>query len=637
MCGINGFNWRNPELVRKMNSSVKHRGPDDEGIYVDDMVSLGHVRLSIIDLSSAGRQPMANEDGLIQIVYNGELYNFKDLRSDLIDKGHRFMSNTDTEVVIHSYEEYGPECIEIFNGMWAFAIYDKRRNLVFLSRDRFGIKPLYFSTIGDRFVFSSEIKGLLAHGIEPIPDNQAIFEYLAFGLLLDHSDRTFFRGIQRLRPGENLVYNLSDRSFQISRWYDVDSRVSGAKEARESEVISKVKELFVDCVEKRLVADVPVGSCLSGGIDSSSIVSIMRSAVRDDRIETFSMVFPGLSIDESDCLDEIVKSTNVRSHRVIPNSDELVDELSDLVWTQEEPFPSLSMYGQYRVLKLASNRGMKVLLDGQGGDEILAGYPYYYVSYLIESLIHLRFRNFFEALKSESSRSPQFLKELLSYVLEGFGSYWRGSRLIKRVYWRFLKDFEVEGGRGVDDTAQVGNRFMSLDRRPGLYHALRSVTRLNSALLFDLKIRTIPSLLRFEDKNSMRWGVESRLPFLDYRFVEFLFTLPSRYKIRGWRSKYVLREAMAGTVPDRILMRRDKVGFETPDREWMRSRVFTDFAQKLFASGKFKSRPYWNAFEAAKILESNIRGDKDWTKVIWRIVNVELWNRIFIDGSWSPG
>ncbi|MDD1757575.1 MAG: asparagine synthase (glutamine-hydrolyzing), partial [Methanotrichaceae archaeon] len=292
MCGINGFSWKNATLIDDMNKAIKHRGPDDEGVYLDENVTLGHRRLSIIDLSPAGRQPMSNEDDSIWIVFNGEIYNFLEIKEELLKKEHKFRSATDTEVIIHAYEEWGPSCVERFNGMWAFAIYDKNKSRLFLSRDRFGVKPLYYYCDDVRLIFSSEIKGLLEHNLERIPNDKSIFEYLAFGFL-DHTSETFFRDINRLMPGENLFYDLSSKTKRIEKWYDLSSWLKNGMTLTEEDASKKIQEHLFSSISYRLIADVPVGSCLSGGIDSSTIVYSMRKLVQNSIIKTFSLVFPG--------------------------------------------------------------------------------------------------------------------------------------------------------------------------------------------------------------------------------------------------------------------------------------------------------------------------------------------------------
>ncbi|NYT02685.1 MAG: asparagine synthase (glutamine-hydrolyzing), partial [Methanosarcinales archaeon] len=394
---MNGFTWDDPELIRRMNEALSHRGPDDLGIFNDGRVTLGHCRLSIIDLSSQGRQPMSNEDGTIWIVYNGEVYNFSQVRSELQERGHRFSSATDTEVIVHAYEEWGPSCVERFNGMWGFALYDLGKGELLLCRDRFGVKPLYYIRGERGLIFSSEIKGLLPTLHNRSPNPRAVYEYLAFGFT-DHRRETFFSGVERLMPGERLIYDLKTGIVRLERWYRLEER-AGLVDGHRNPV-SQLKSLFMDSVQYRLVSDVPVGCCLSGGIDSSAIVYGMRAVSPQSHIKTFSMVFPGQRLDESRFIDTVVQDSEVESYRITPTPDELRQDLLDLVWAQEEPFRSISIYGQYRVMKLAHQNGMKVLLDGQGSDELFAGYFIYFKYYIFECLRKGQWKEAMEASRA---------------------------------------------------------------------------------------------------------------------------------------------------------------------------------------------------------------------------------------------
>lgn len=610
MCGINGFTWKDASLIGRMNQALKHRGPDDNGIYLDDNISLGHCRLSIIDLSAAGKQPMSNEDGSIWITFNGEIYNFQDIRVALEERGHIFRSKTDTEVVIHAYEEWGSSCLERFNGMWAFAIYNKNNNTLFLSRDRFGVKPLYYFMNEENIIFSSEIKGILEHPITLLPNDKAIYEYLALGFV-DHSPQTFFLGINRLMPGECMLYDISKRSAEIFKWYDLEKNLKFYKNISEEHAAEQIRELLEDSIQYRLISDVPVGSCLSGGIDSSSIVYLMRKSNKNREIKVFSMVFPGKRLDESTYVDEVVKDTNVEVYKITPTPEDLLYDLIDLIRTQEEPFRSLSIYGQYKVMELANSAGMKVLLDGQGSDEIFAGYFIYYKYYLFESLLKLRIN---EAVSLLNTARFNFNDLILFPAMTIFSMLGLSKGFLKNLWlgrMRYLKGF---------DKAAISN---PLDDRG---------FDLNRALYSDLIRYSIPQLLRYEDKNSMRWSIESRVPFLDYRLVELVMSLPSRYKIRRGVTKHILRMALKGMVSDKILNRRDKIGFATPDEDWLSSSAFVEMVRGIIDSEPFKSRKYWNHKEVSRMLEEHLRAPKKkYDEILWRIINTELWLRMFID------
>jgi len=595
-------------MIEKMNLALKHRGPDDQSTYMDELVTLGHRRLSIIDLSPAGRQPKCNEDESIWIVFNGEIYNFQEIRPVLEKAGHKFSSNTDTEVIIHAYEEWGEGCVERFNGMWAFAIYDKNNEKLFLSRDRFGVKPLYFCRTERGLIFSSEIKGILEHPVVRAAHDKTVYDFLVLGFA-DHQPQTFFQGIERLMPGENLIYSLSCKHLERFRWYDLNEKIERIKISEEN-AAERIRCLFIDSVRFRMISDVPVGSCLSGGIDSSSIVHAMREISKIKEIKTFSMIFPGKRLDESSYIKEIVGATNVDAHSVSPTSDDLQKDLIDLIRTQEEPFSSLSIYGQYKVMELANKNGMKVLLDGQGSDEIFAGYFIYYKYYFFESLLHLRLKESMltaERMKNKLQDMVLFPAMTILSAL-GLSSGWIRNLWLTR--FKYLKGFE---------DVMLANPLT--DRGFDLNRALHS----------DLTCYAIPQLLRYEDKNSMRWSIESRVPFLDYRLVELAMSLSSSCKIRKGTTKYILRRAMKGLVLKRILERTDKIGFATPDESWMRVPECASFIESLMKSEEFQARKYWKPEEANRMLQEHLSGKKNQEEALWRIISVELWLRSFID------
>ncbi len=604
MCGINGFSWKDEQLILKMNHALSHRGPDDQCIYTDESVSLGHRRLSIIDLSPAGRQPMANEDESLWIVFNGEIYNFSEIRPELEKSGHKFKSGTDTEVIIHAYEEWGTRCVERFNGMWDFAIYDKNKNLLFLSRDRFGIKPLYYYQDEQGIIFSSEIAGILQHAVPRTPNDKIVYQYLAFGLV-DHTTETFFEGIYSLGAGENLIYDLSSKAVRFERWYDLESRIENVGPLSDEDLAERVRDLFLDSVRYRMIADVPVGSCLSGGIDSSSIVCAMRRLAEDKIIKTFSLVFPGLPIDESAFIDEVTKKTEAQSHKITPSLEMLLAELEDLVRTQGEPFGSLSIYGQYKVMQLARENNMKVLLDGQGSDEIFAGYQRYYNYYLFGCLKKGRLEEFIRMFR------PDFLEFVCTTLL--------GRTMTTRVLLNDLKS--RKSARFVGDFYE-GDRFYPLFERR---------FDLNAVLREDVVKVSIPHLLRYEDRNSMRWSIESRVPFMDYRLVELALSLDYDRRINNGTTKYIFRKAMDGLVPSGILARKDKIGFATPDGIWFREPSFTSLIKEVIESEKFQLRPYWKPREVEKLFQEHMDGKKDNSGPIWRVTNTEIWLRTFID------
>lgn len=597
MCGINGFTWGDRELVKKMNLAIAHRGPDGDGIYTDEHISLGNRRLAIIDLSPSAQQPLCNEDHTIWITYNGEIYNFQEIRKDLEEKGHCFITDTDTEVIIHGYEEYGMDILNKAHGMFAFALYDSTESLLYLARDRFGIKPLYYTVLDGTIIFSSEIKGILAHDLEKKCNDQIIFEYLIHGLI-DHTEGTFFSSIYRVMPGTYLRVDLKTRAVNKKKWYSFQNHAVTD--------VHKIRELFEKSVSYRLVSDVPVGSCLSGGIDSSSIVCAMNRLSQNPQIKTFSAVFPGASIDESEFIEEVVHTTGVHSYKVHPQHNTLLKDLPDLIRTQEEPFLGTSMYAQYCVMNLAHETGLKVLLDGQGADELFAGYPMYITPFFLELLTTLKWAT--------------FLREALCYM-----KIQKSLTLFAHAISSCL--------RSIIPTHDVMPSWIT----PEFYHTYSTprtyLHDLNGKLMETLTCSTLPGLLRYEDKNAMRWSVETRLPFLDHEFVEHVLYIPSELKIRGGITKYIFREAMKGALPEMIRRRTDKIGFATPEEAWLQSNEFIECASQVIDAPSFQKRAYWNADKVTKTFQSFKAGNMRSKRTVWKWINLELWLQMFIDAS----
>ncbi len=611
MCGINGFSWSDEVLLRKMNNAIRHRGPDDEGVCVDDNVSLGHVRLAIIDLSPKGHQPMRyTKDGReVWIVYNGEIYNFMEIRRKLEEKGYTFSSSTDTEVILAAYLEWGFDCVEKFNGMWAFAIYDKEKNILFLSRDRFGIKPLYYYYDGKNIIFSSEIKAILQHNIPRKPNDAVIFDFLYYNLL-DHMEDTFFEGIKRLMPGHNAVFNLNTRKFETWKYYDLREQIKKRKEIPDPQ---KFRDLFLKAVKRRLIADVPVGSCLSGGLDSSSIVCAMRHLLPDGEINAFSLVFPGKEIDESRYQKIVVDKCKVNWHRTTFDTEDILADIDDLIKTQEEPFSTLSIYGQYRVMRLAKEKGMKVLLDGQGSDEILAGYHYFFGYYFAEL-----FRKF---------KWVRLLKELLTYKRV------HGSIAPLRNMLLYLLPPSIAKRLWSKRFSYLRDEFIWRFQERPFKEITWEIKTLNEALLLAETYYSLPHLLRFEDKNAMRWSIESRVPFCDHELVEYVLLLPPEAKVSEGITKVLLRKGLKGILPDEIRERVSKIGFATPDKDILRTKEGRKFAEAIIRSKSFRKRPYWDYRKVIKMLEDHVSGKKNWGQELWKVLILELWLREWVDNA----
>ena len=606
MCGINGFNWRDPGKIEEMNRAVFHRGPDDSGTYVDKNVSLGHQRLSIIDLSEKAHQPMMDESGRYVIVYNGEIYNFHEIKKELVKRGFNFFSTSDTEVVLKSYIRWGNECVKFFNGMWAFAIYDKKERKIFLSRDRFGIKPLYYFNERGKFIFSSEIKGILVHDfVTRRVDERTLFNYLFLGIS-DWDDRTFFAGVKRLTAGSNAIYDVTSGELSVERYYRLEENIRSYSGKNPEEDFF---EIFKDAVSKRLIADVKVGSCLSGGLDSTSIVCTMRYFDDKREIPAYSLVFPGYAKDESRFQEEVEKQCRVKRKTTTFGIPDILRDLDDLIATQEEPFPTLSIYGQYRVMKLAHEDGAKVLLDGQGSDELLGGYFWLYSYYLKELLLKGDFLKFIKELNS-FKKIHNSLRSLRGFPVTLFPQ-----KLLFSVYTR-------------NETPFLSGDFIDshIDFLPPLKWRKKSFKEIS---LYAETVSSLPVLLRFEDRNSMRWAVESRVPFVDHRLAELILSLPPEEILFGGVTKKILRKSMKGIIPEEIRLRSDKVGFEAPDKELLKTEKGKEILTEITNDREFQQHLFWNHEKIKEAANKIIEDKSDAPEYIWKIILVELWLKKF--------
>jgi asparagine synthase (glutamine-hydrolysing) len=612
MCGIAGeirFDGipSNPAITKAMCDAEFHRGPDDEGYYSHGPVSLGIRRLAIIDLTK-GLYPLQNETGTIRLVFNGEVYGFDALRLALEDRGHRFRSKTDAETVVHGYEEWGIGCLDKLDGMFAFALWDDREQLLWIARDHFGIKPLYYHGNKSFITFASEIKPILARpDIRRRPNERVIRDYIR-SARVDDTPETFFDGIRRLPPGHQLLIRPSGTLRLEKYWTPKISReLNGDLSGNEAET---TRRLFLESVERQLVSDVPVGTCLSGGIDSSSVVSAIRrvhpkgSTSTGEWIKAFSAVFPGYAIDETKYAKIVCESAQAEYNPVEPKADELWRDLLDLVKCQEEPFSSTSIYAQYRVMKRAKERGITVLLDGQGSDELLCGYIPLYLHYLLM----LRKHGMHHRLLVEGVRSLDLIGPLIK--LRMFGYFMRLLAYGKSLM--FGAKPRKATNRSKTATAKV-----SEDDLPGVLEMLTSV-------------HGLPALLRYEDKNSMWHSIEARVPFLDRPFFEYVAALPLDRKLRDGWTKYIFRRAMSGILPEQIRLRRSKIGFETPEKRWLENEL-RGVLQEFFSKPDLQALKHYSLGSVRKLL-SKPRLSVDDTSRIWRVLNLELWYREFFGG-----
>jgi asparagine synthase (glutamine-hydrolysing) len=583
-----------------MTISLRHRGPDDDGHFEDETASLGFRRLSIIDLEH-GNQPMSMDDGRLQMVYNGEVYNFRELRGELETHGHTFHTTSDTEVVLHAYAQWGTDCFRRFNGMWALAILDERAaaTRLVLARDHFGIKPLFYARHRGRVVFASEIKAILQDETFPREvDDQQMYEYLRFGLF-DHNDGTFFRGVRQV-PAAAFAVIEGGALSETTYWTPHLSEDGDASP-------EAFRSVFERAVQRRLVADVPVGICLSGGLDSSSICTVMAQQLRDhvpdteslgDRLKTFSAVFPGDRIDESSYIQSVLDTTHADNTTVQPTDQDFIRELEAWVWHMEEPMVSSAPFAMWMVMRLA-RRQVTVTLDGQAGDELLAGYDHYPYVLLRQLLRERRYAEF--------AREAWLLRDIVGPLVR-----------------RRLR----ERGQRVNVASMLAPSFTKGRRPP---EDDRVADDLKRRLLQDFRTYSLPPLLRYEDRASMAHSLEARLPFLDQELVEYILTLPRSAIIHNGWTRAIVRQALHGVLPKAVERRRKKIGFTTPEFRWYRRQRAV--LQSLMRSPSFRARPYWKAAAVAEGFRRACAGEVEESMFFWRAVNAEVWLRTYIDGA----
>ncbi len=577
MCGIAGIISANTfvvtkERLKKMTDALSHRGPDGQAQWINQSgnVGLGHTRLSILDLTPAANQPMHYLERY-SIVYNGEIYNYIELREVLQRRGYYFHSKSDTEVILAAYDFWKEGCLQHFDGMFAFAILDKKEQIVFAARDRFGEKPFYYFARDDQFLFASEMKAIWATGIQKETDEKMLLNYLALGYVQNsnNKEQTFFKDIYSLPPGSFMQVNIKTLQYHTSNYWDIDK--DAVQKISSSDAIEKCNELLTLSVSRRLRSDVAVGTSLSGGLDSSAILAIMSHFT--SHIKTFSAIFPGFEKDESKYIDAITeylsakKSFNgqIQKHFVQPSALGLIKDFEKLCYHQEEPFQSSSIYAQFKVFELASQQQVKVLLDGQGADEILAGYNKYIHWYLQQLAAKNKFVATYKEKRLLRKNSLPFKWGVMNYL----AAYLPAHAVIQLEQNEYMKTIRQPGISKEFVAALQGREWEGI-RKP-------IITKLNDILYFNTHTLGLEELLRFADRNSMAHGREVRLPFLNHQLVEFIFSLPANYKIHDGFTKWLLRKVMDKKMPDEIVWRKDKVGYEPPQKQWMHNETLQDY------------------------------------------------------------
>ncbi|MCK6554776.1 asparagine synthase (glutamine-hydrolyzing) [Candidatus Binatia bacterium] len=624
MCGIAGIFDRahapDPErgdILTRMTRTLTHRGPDDEGYYLDGPAGLGHRRLSIIDLAG-GHQPVSNEDGTVWVVFNGEIYNYPDLTRELEGKGHRFQSRCDTECIVHGYEEWGQECVERFRGMFAFALWDRRRQRLFLARDRLGKKPLYYAQIGATLIFGSEIKALLEYpGLDRTIDLEALSDYVS--LLYVPSPKSIFRTVRKLPPGYVLV---ADRDgVQERRYWDVSFAAGRAVPARPAEGLA---EVLRESVHMRLRSDVPLGAFLSGGLDSSAVVGFMASALESPAV-TSSIGFPEDAFNELQFARQVAEHFHTEHHEHVVTPD-AVDVLQKLVWHYDEPFADSSAVPTYYVSKLARSR-VTVALSGDGGDENFAGYRRYHFDVRenqIRSLVPA-------ALRRPLFRTLGALYPKADYLPQLFRAKTFLTNLARTPWEAYLHSVS-----GVNEADKAGilagdvkadlRGYSTASLFESLYHAADGPDSLSRIQYIDFKTYLPDGILAKVDRASMAVSLEVRCPILDHRVVEYAAALPSALKLRGTQGKLVFKDAIRGLVPDAILSR-GKMGFVLPIGGWLRRELAPLVEDYVLGSARRH-----RLFEPAmlqKLWREHRSGLKDRTRELWSILVFNLWHDRF--------
>ncbi len=604
ICGIINFNKEkiNREKISSMVKMMKHRGPDDDGIYQNNNFALGSTRLSILDLSNDGHMPMFSNDKRFVIVYNGEIYNHIELKNEL-SSFYKFKSKSDTEVVLAAYQKWGKKSLEKFNGMFSFVIYDHYKKTFFAARDRYGIKPFYYYYDSSIFIFSSEIYPIInSFNYLKEPNNKSIYNYLIFNKTNQTSD-TFFKNIKKLQHGHYLIINNS--TIKINKWYNIYDKLDNPIKTS-----VELKDLINDSINLRLRSDVPVGACLSGGLDSSVIVGNVYHNFKRKDIHTFSAIYKQNQIGDETVFINEFKNTLSNMHYAKPTAESLFKDYEDFIFAQNEPVPNTSAYAEYKVMESAKDI-VTVILNGQGADEELAGYKYFFGYYFKELLIKFDLpKLFLELIKYISiHKSAYGLKAAIYFMLS--------SKLQSAIYIYNKKFYNRD----------FVNKYKKLSTIPDTIFKSHSLQQ----SLIDHFEHQFEHHLIWGDRSSMKFSLELRFPFLDHRIVESTLPASNELKIKNGYTKNILRQASKDIIPEKIRLRSDKMGFETPEDEWFRKPFFRDLVIDIVSSSSFSSRGFIDKKIALKMYNDHLLGKKNISQEIWKWINLEAWFSRFID------
>jgi asparagine synthase (glutamine-hydrolysing) len=574
MCGIAGILSNNKNFVsthrlKQMTDAIAHRGPDGEGLWLNysETVALGHRRLSIIDLSEAASQPF-HYLNRYTIIHNGEIYNYVELRNQLQQKGYSFRSQSDTEVVAAAYDCWKAACLQQFDGMFAFAIWDEQEQQLFAARDRFGEKPFCYFFDGEQFVFASELKALWAAGVPKAWNHNMLLSFLANGHTQNAVDAslTFYKDILHLPPAHYATYNLHSNELFVTSFWDLDKQ--SAQNISEATAVEQFNALFAESIKRRLRSDVAVGTSLSGGLDSSSIVAASsKFKTSTYSHHCFTASFPGFEKDELRYAKLVASQFGLQQHITTPTVESFISDFQKLCYHQEQPFNSSSVYAQYKVMELAKQNNVTVLLDGQGADETLAGYTKYVHWYLQEQVAKFKFGFANSERSLFQQNNVPFNWSYANYVA-AYLPMIANAKLEEKERKKILTHPHITRSYAHEHY----DKFYSVFKPP--------VSKLNDILYFNTMQQGLGELLHYADRNSMAHGREVRLPFLSHELVEFIFTLPSTLKMHEGFTKYILRKTMNGVLPGEIVWRKDKVGYEPPQKQWMENKQLQELVME---------------------------------------------------------
>jgi asparagine synthase (glutamine-hydrolysing) len=629
MCGIAGivaFDGVDPQALMDMTHLIRYRGPDGFGFAytgagIDSpveiihnqnrwpnlnrpVIGLGSRRLAILDVSSQGDMPMRTEDGDYTIVFNGEIYNYKEIREELRANGRRFLTGTDTEVILHAYAEWGQECLQRFNGMWSFALWDRPKRRLFCARDRFGVKPFYYALWEGNFYFGSEIKQVLRVSAMPRRANpHMVFDFLEWGLM-DHSEDTFFEDVIQMPGGHSLTLDLSaPLEPKFKRYWDL--RIQPIEGLTPDEATEEFQARFRNAVKIRLRSDVPVGVCLSGGLDSSAILCQAKKIEPGVEFQAFSACFDDKKLDEREYIQAAVAQVQGKGHQVFPRGQVFWDDAESLVFHHDEPLGSSSTFSQWKVMQTARENGVPVMLAGQGADEILCGYQKFRYLYLWQLL---------------KAGDPRVVRELAGWMKNGtrrHGAFASAGRYLPAALRARFSPAERLCNQ---DFLQ---NHSTTQGKIGLANTLEERQKV------DLTYSSIPVLLRHEDRNSMAHSIESRMPFLDYQLVEFAVNCPPEFKLRDGWSKWLLRNAMKGILPEKVRLRKTKLGFDAPVAEWMRFGLQNGH-RDLWDAPQLKMERYLDRVHLGKECQKFLQGNSTALPAdsLFRGISLELWAQL---------